>query len=363
MLRRKPYQYINENSVLAYTTFYDYKIINRSANNYHDVYVSLWNDVDVGYYADDYIGSNVAGNYGYAYNADNFDEDAVGQSGYGSYPPAQGFAIVKGPLAPVSDGIDNNNDGVIDEAGEECKLNLLTTFRNSLPWVPVGQTEPETCMEYYNYLTGKWKDGTNFTCGGNGYGGSTLTGWLYPGDPNNPGITTDPAGTCGYWTEASAGNTIGDRRMMPVSGPFNLGAGQVTELEYAYVTSFDSSSATNAHMLALNKLKIDVQNVAAFYELANKPVCTDNSVGLRNIPKEDGYTAYPNPAKSLLTVHSTQGNVKTAYELVDILGKLVLKGESSVNDFTIPVSDLKQGIYFLRLISNGSMAQKKIVKE
>lgn len=354
---------ITENPVLDYTTFYNYKIINRSANNYHNVYVSLWNDVDLGYYGDDYIGTNVAGNYGYAYNGDNFDESVPAVSGYGSYPPAQGFAIVKGPLASTADGIDNDNDGVTDEAGEECKLNRLSTFYNAFPGVPVGQMAPELCSEYYNYLMGKWKDGSNFTCGGNGYGGSTNTNWVYPGDPNNTGVSTDPAGTCGYWTEMSAANHPFDRRMLPVSGPFNLGAGQTTELEYAYVTSFDSSSVTNSYLLALNKLKTDVQTVNGFYNLPVKPVCADNSVGLRNSYREDYYTVYPNPAKSVLTVHSTQGNPKTSYELVDVLGKLVFAGESSGNDFTIPVSDLKQGIYFLRLISNDGMTQKKIVKE
>lgn len=354
---------LNEYPALAYTTFYNYKIINRSATNYHDVYMSLWNDVDIGYYMDDYIGSNVTGNYGYAYNADNFDETGLGQLGYGSYPPAQGFAIVKGPLAPAADGIDNDNDGVIDEAGEECKLNHLTDFRVALAGVPLGKTEPSTCGEFYNYLTGKWKDGTYFTCGGDGYGGTTPTKWLYPGDPNTAGVSTDPAGSCGYWTEISASHTPVDARMVPVSGPFNLGAGQTTELEYAYVTSFDSSSATNANLLALKQLKSDVQNVNVFYNLANKPVCADNSVGLKAIQKEDYYTVYPNPAKTVLTVHATQANPKTAYELVDILGKTVLKGESDGNDFTIPVSDLKQGVYLLRLSANGSVAYRKIVKE
>lgn len=354
---------LTENPVLDYTTFYNYKIYNRSANNYHDVFVGLWSDVDLGYYGDDYFGSNVSANYGYVYNADNFDETIAGQSGYGSYPPAQGFAVMKGPLAPASDGIDNDNNGLIDEAGEECKLNRLTTFRYTYQLSSPGEEDPVACGEYYNYLSGKWKDGTNVTCGGSGYGGAVATNWMFPGDPNNPGISTDPAGTCGYWTEASAGNAPMDRRIIPSSGPFNLGAGQMTEIDFAYVTSFDSSSATNAHLLAVNKLKTDVQNVTSFYRLATKPVCKDNSVGIRNISREDYYTVYPNPAKSVLTVHSTQGNTTTAYELVDVLGKLVLKGEGSGNDFTIPVSDLKQGIYFLRLISNGSMAQKKIVKE
>lgn len=348
---------------LSYTTFYDYKIINRSADNYHDVYIGLWNDADLGYYGDDYIGSNVAGNYGYAYNADNFDETIGADNGYGSYPPAQGFAVVKGPLAVAADGIDNDNDGVVDEAGEECRLSKLVMFNNSFPGVPIEKTAPESCSEYYNFLIGKWKDGTHFTCGGDGYGGTTSTNWVYPGNPNSPGVSTDPANTCGYWTEGSAGNTPNDRRMILVSGPFNLNAGQMTEIGYAYVTSFDSSSATNANMLAINKLKNDVIKINEFYNSTDKPACTANSVGIRNVSREDYFTVYPNPAKSMVTVHSTQGNVRTSYELLDVLGKLVLKGESAVNDFTVPVSDLKQGVYFLRLISNDNMTQKKIIKE
>ncbi|MGV2481361.1 UNVERIFIED_CONTAM: T9SS type A sorting domain-containing protein, partial [Salmonella enterica subsp. enterica serovar Weltevreden] len=47
----------------------------------------------------------------------------------------------------------------------------------------------------------------------------------------------------------------------------------------------------------------------------------------------------------------------------DILGKTVLKGESNVNDFSIPVADLNQGIYLLRLNVNDTVTYKKIVKE
>jgi hypothetical protein len=84
---------VSGHNELSYTTFYDYKIINRSSTNYHDVFVSMFSDVDLGYYGDDYIGSDVTDNYGYAYNADANDETISGINGYGSYIPAQGFNI------------------------------------------------------------------------------------------------------------------------------------------------------------------------------------------------------------------------------------------------------------------------------
>jgi hypothetical protein len=354
---------LSENPVLDYTTFYNYKIVNRSANAYHDVTIGLFSDMDLGNYTDDYIGCNVTGNYGYGYNADGNDQNVGGTNFYGNYIPAQGFAVVKGPLATTADGIDNDNDGIVDETGEECRLSRFVYHRSGFPAVAAQQGEPVNCTDFYGYMNGQWLDGTPFTCGGLGYGGSTATHWIFSGDPNHTGVDTDPSNTCGYWTEASAGNTPSDRRLILSTGPFNLGAGQTTEIEYAFVTSFDSTSSTNSNLRSVEKLQTDVQNVNQYYNLANKPACTDNPVSIKNRFKEDHFTVYPNPANSFITVHSTADNLKTTYEMMDVLGKLIFKTESSVNDVVIPVSDLKPGIYFLRLRANGETTVRKIIKE
>jgi hypothetical protein len=360
---------VNGHNELTYTTFYDYKIINRSPINYHDVYVGMWSDVDLGYYGDDYIGSNVADNYGYAYNADATDESVAGNNGYGTYIPAQGFNIVKGPLANLNDGMDNNNNGVIDEPAEDCKMNKLDYFINSFAGNPWQIVDPQNGQEYYNYMTGFWKDGTPFTCGGNGFGtftgGTVTTNWVYPGDPNGT-VSTDPANTCGSWTEVSAGNTPGDRRLILSSGPFNLNAGQMQEVEYAFVTSFDSSSTTNSNLLSIAKLKTDIQKVNAFYNQVNKPNCLQAiDVGITEVVKQNDFALFPNPAKSFITVSSTiNGIVKVNYEIVDVLGKIVMQNENTSSDkFSININDLNSGIYFLRLQVNNSVVVKKFVKE
>ncbi len=354
----------NGHNELTYTTFYDYKIINRSSTNYHDVFVSMWSDVDLGYYGDDYIGSNVSDNYGYAYNGDGMDESISGVQGYGSYIPAQGFNIVKGPLANANDGIDNNNNGSIDEIGEDCKMNKFNYFNNSFPGVPWYTVDPDNGQEYYNYMTGYWKDGTPFTCGGSGYGpttgGTITTNWVYPGDPTGT-VSSDPANTCGNWIEQG---TAGDRRMILSSGPFTLNAGQMQEVEYAFVTSFDSSGAGGA--MSLGKLKTDIQKINTFYNLVNKPNCLQAiNVGLTEVVKQNDFALFPNPAKSIITISSTiNGTIKINYEIVDVLGKVVMQNENTGSDkFSININDLNSGIYFLRLQVNNSVVVKKFVKE
>ena len=346
---------------LTYTTFYDYKIINRSVNNYHDVFVSMWNDFDLGYYNDDYIGCNVADNYGYGYNSNSTDPT------YGNYPPAQGYAIVKGPIANLADGIDNNNNGQIDELNEDCKLSKFTYYNNNLAGNPIQMSDPATFNQYYGYMTGFWKDGSPFTCGGTAYTGTntgTPTNWAYTGDVNT-GISTATNSSCGSanWTESTAGIIGGDRRLIINSGPFSLNAGQMQEVEYAFVTSFDSTSTTNANLLSVAKLKTDVQKINAYYNLINKPNCF-LTIGITELLKQNDFMLYPNPAKSVITIKSTlEGSATIDYDVIDVLGKTIIKNETTNLNFNINIADLNSGIYFLRLKINNSIVVKKFVKE
>ncbi|MCC6180510.1 MAG: T9SS type A sorting domain-containing protein [Bacteroidia bacterium] len=351
-------------NALDFTTFYDYKIINRSANNYHNVYVSMWSDVDVGYYDDDYIGSNVSDNYAYAYNGDNIDDNIGSGFGYGTFPPAQGFNILKGPRAPLNDGIDNNNNGLIDETDEDCKLNVVTYNINAYGTPPPQMLDPIYNKEYYQYMSGFWKDSTHFTCGGNGYGGTINSNWMYPGDPANSGVNTDPTNTCGYWIE---NGTPGDRRLILSAGPFNLNAGQMQEIEYAFVTSFDSS-ATASNILVLNKLKSDIQQINTFYNLTSKPICTSTvSIGVNELSLNTQFNLFPNPTTERLNLQitsltDTQNSMKVS--IYNVIGKEVMnpqeiKTKNGSMSASIDVSSLSNGVYFIK-VGNST---KKFIKE
>lgn len=49
---------------------------------------------------------------------------------------------------------------------------------------PPGQADPQNAVHYYGYLTGTWRDGTKYTFGGTGHGGSQPTNYCYPDWPN-----------------------------------------------------------------------------------------------------------------------------------------------------------------------------------
>lgn len=345
--------FINGKNELAYTTFYNYRIFNRSSNNYHALRIGLYDDADLGNYADDYIGCDVQNNLGFTYNADGFDESNAGVSGYGNYPPAAGSKFLKGPLAPLNDGKDNNNNGVIDEPNEECLMNNFTTYNINVTTVPSPTTQPLTAFQYYNYISGKWRDSTNFTCGGSGYGGTVSTPFIYP-------YVSYPGNPCTLWSDNS--NPTGDRRRIMSLGPFNLNAGQSTEFEFSQLWAVDSSSTGNI-LGAINKLISSAQLVNTFYKSGIQSTCLPNmAIGINEHINTIHAQIFPNPATENITIQLTE-NSATQIRIYDVVGRLI-HSEVTNNVFQnkIDISSFQSGVYFIKIAQKEGSATLKFIK-
>ena len=193
-------------------TFQRYKLINRATENITETYFAMWVDGDLGCFNDDFIGSDTTRSLAYYYNADARDGDANG--GCGGVPtydkiPAIGIDYFRGP---------------VNENFEELGMSSFTYYNNNGvggPWQQ-GTTDPQTATEYYNYLSGLWRDGTPFTRGGSGY------------DPGNPDVVDyafiDLPDLAGGWSMCEEGSPQGDRRTIQASGPFTLSPGAKNEL-------------------------------------------------------------------------------------------------------------------------------------
>ena len=201
------------NDELNDMTFQRYKLINRARTDIDSTYFAMWVDPDLGCYTDDYVGCDTSRNLMYVYNQDALDGTTGivcdgGVNTYGDKIPILGVDYFRGP----------NN-----EFGKEIGMSSFTYYLNEAVGNPLpGTTDPSTAIEYYNYLTGKWRDGTPFSYGGSGYA------------PNNPralkfalvDAPNNPAG----WSMCSANLPAGDRRTIQASGPFKLKPGSINEL-------------------------------------------------------------------------------------------------------------------------------------
>ena len=73
-------------------------------------------------------------------------------------------------------------------------------------------------------------------------------------------------------------------------------------------------------------------------------------------------TVYPNPAKTTITIKSTEQAQIDSVELYSVLGKRVLTSSNLVND-SIDVSEVASGIYLLKVNSGANSVTKRIIIE
>lgn len=338
------------NPYLDYTTFYNYTIINRSGNNYYNTWVNLETEADLGNYSDDYTGCDVQDNYGYVYNANATDPNIGGVMGYGNHPPAAAYVALKKPFADPMDGIDNDFDGIIDEPNEEMNISVFTYFETTFPGINSNMTEPNNASQYYQYMTGLWKDASPFTCGGNAYGGSIPTRFAFPANT----YSTGPCGI-GNWIDPGNGVSNNDRRYVMGFGPFTMLPGGVTEVEFAHVTTFDS--ITNDPLLKLDQ---EVQNLTAFYNSPTNP-CTTVSIHESEKPFE--LIIFPNPVISEINI-SSKNNPILEIEISDVLGNLLLKEKlNNKEELTIPSENFPKGIYIIKVRGKEKTLTQKIIKQ
>ena len=216
-----------EDEALNNTIFYHYELINRSANDYHNTYLGLWTDWDIGYRNDDYVGCDVQRNSCYAYNGNYFDGSGQPQS-YGEDHPVQVLTILNSP----------NNLGMTGFMYHDNTYNPTGTPYNS--------------MDYYMLLQSRWLDGSPLLYGGNGYSEDygavgPECKYMFPGDSDPENIGTEGIAPNGgyntngrYWTEGevigSYYNDPSDRSGLASVGPFDFLAGSSKELDYAMIT-------------------------------------------------------------------------------------------------------------------------------
>ena len=83
------------------------------------------------------------------------------------------------------------------------------------------------------------------------------------------------------------------------------------------------------------------------------------TVGIEEETAENAVSIYPNPASTMLNVHAENfDNV----QVINFLGQVVYSANVTENDFQINVSNLSNGVYFLRLNGENTVTKKFVKK-
>ena len=310
-------------------TFYTYEIINRSTYELANTYFSQWVDPDLGYAHDDFVGCDVKRGLGYCYNGKDQDGSGTAET-YSGNPPAVGIDFFQGPYMDP-DGSDNpkidiekaknypeyskylqnywledkecydtiqlsedaelfydNETGGVwyfkpGETVNNCAINGVNFGNGIVDDERFGMRrfvyynnasgdngEPEKAYDYYNYLTGVWKNKTRMRFGGDGINaaGTTEIGtdFMFPGDSDPWNWGTDGTPAPFEWTEKNtdgngASNTAGDRRFMQSAGPFTLKPGAVNYITVGIPFAQAASGGPSASVALLRQIDDKCQSL------------------------------------------------------------------------------------------------------
>jgi len=379
------------------TTFYQYTLHNKSGQPLNDTYIGLFVDPDLGGGQDDYVASDSSRNLGICYNGDPFDATTGSSSGYGANPPVSGVRF----LESVEDA--NGQVGM-------SSFQHISGFGSTSP-----AAEPLISSHYYNYLSGTWRDGSQMTQGGPGYGGTLPTKYVYPGNPSD---TTQ-------WSECTAGNAPGERKFIMSFGPFTFTPGESQDFTYAAIWHrklangggcedldsykavtdtvadfYDSTSCKNFEPLiavTLNEptgtnadgnILLDVTNAGGSLnyawsngstakDLTNVPagqytvvISNDDQcyitttydlgpVGINTILSATSLKVYPNPARGIFQVEAPLPLENI--EIMDILGNRIQQLNMTSNKTQVDLTSQPAGVYFLKVQTSDQVLTKRLI--
>ena len=329
--------------ILDNTIFTSYRVINRAQNPLDSFHMGLWVDFDLGCYTDDFVGSNPELNTFYAYNQDQTDggTGATCQGGVSTYadlPPVQAVTFM------------------------DSKMNHFMTFQGGAINNPTPAiTGPNAPVEYFNYLTGSWRDGTLLTEGGNGYNpvDNNTVDYAYPGNPND----------MNEWSLESTASSGGDFRAVASTGKSDFGNPN-TSLTFQPQEVFETTVAWSFHRGSSDNR---LENVTLMFEEVEElknwydnygddsDPCSSIIAADENIDFGKDITLYPNPNNGTFELEFPNEKLMQV-QVFEVSGKLIWeKTEGLENSITIHLQNAADGIYFLKGKTAEGVFYKKIV--
>jgi hypothetical protein len=152
--------------------------------------------------------------------------------------------------------------------------------------------------------------------------------------------------------------TTGEIKVKELNGLFNRSfASSASTVDVGEVDILGSAGGTTA---APNT----AASIGVFDNLLIRASSSDTLLGVNNNNLiSSKFTLYPNPAKEFITISSPNVEIKTI-QINDINGRFVKDIDvNNSNEVEINISNLSQGIYFIKIISEKETVTKKLIVE
>ncbi len=313
--------------------YYEYNIMNKSGNDYHNFRAGLWDDIDIGFYIDDYIGFDSSYRMGIGYNG---RQNLNPVNSYKVNEPVVGVTMVVLPG---------------DAGTSYVPAGSFTYFNNDSSIIG----SPTVDTEYSNYMRSKLRNGEHFT---NDFSGRGHPCKGYGAGPDcNYVFTGDPGDTTNQWSECNCGNNPSDARFIVTSNDFTLAVGTTEKIVMAMVAT-DTGAGQWCGLTNFDNIKIVADTAWAFYH-------NTLTADVPAIATGQYISVYPNPAHDKLIIEgiNTNGSAPTIQvfnTLGQVMNAAIIKNG---NRYEADVSKLPNGLYDVLYRQDGVQQNSKFVKE
>ena len=324
----------NRGTLIDNVIYFDYNIINRSPNTYNNTRIGLWDDIDLGWYYDDYIGFDSSHRMGIQYNGNNNDGGGGGSpvNSYGTHVPMVGMTMIVLPgdsgttYVPAGSFVYYNNDAsIIGGAALDTQDNYSLR----------GKSWNGTSIANYMPATNHCRDH------------DTNQFYCFTGDPSD-------AGQC---SECVLNNNPGDRRFILASNDFSLNSGNSRHIVIALVTT-NPDTLNGCPGASFDNIKTVADTAWANYY--NPPPQT----AVKNISINNSISIYPNPAFNELYIVNSNSTGDEYIAIYNSLGqKIYLPITKKNTGDIIDVSSLPPALYYIVYRKDHVQKTAKFIKE
>ena len=301
--------------ILNNTIFTRHSIISRNPIPLYNVRAALWIHGGLGCYLDDYVGTSIADNAIFIYNADADDNiNCFGATGYGAFPPVQSIKLLNRTLSGTA-YYENSNDAV--------------------------RGIPGSSIQHYRLMDGKWLDGRPVSYGGNGDNGFSATPFPYV-YTSPPDSTAPPA-----WSMPSTNTIPSDYRNLMNINIDTFLPYSTEHIDAAFVYHRDFLHPGLFEMVDL--VYSELPQVQNWYDNGFPTSCAYSIPnGAETIETiENNIKAFPNPTHSELNIVVGDEMIGQQYVLYNVMGIKVFSGIFQSTTTLVDMRELSAGMYFL----------------
>lgn len=298
------YQFDSEDYIDS-TTFIQVRIINRGQHDFSTFKFGMFAFLQSINAYSDRAGSNPSENMVFAYSSNSTSGHAIGLKSLNNTMNVGGFI-------PIFESVN----------------------------LPVDTLNPYNAPHFWNYLNARYRGGSPFIQGGNGFSGgagavNTPTNFLFDGDPNDPNSWTD------FWPNG----IFGQKRSLVVNEVSELLSGQEHVFDFALIVYASGLGLENvAGLFNYSQLVQQYYN-----QNLSEGICATQGTGVQdNIPPPLDLSPWMVPIKRI----DGRGNMGKAIDLTEQSFSEALWGNQSV----VPTYKANKAPIYVKIENPGAHA-------